>query len=73
MEKSKQKEKNQTNGEFYARQPIEQIKTFKSKDGRFFVLQVIKTCVLPVNYVRTILENDSYGKIPKGDGSSGRA
>jgi len=47
------------NGGFYARRPIEEIKAFKSKDGKSFVVQVIKTCVLPINYVDTIVKNES--------------
>lgn len=50
------------NGGFYERKPIEEIRTFKSRDGKFFVIQVIKTCIFPVNYVRTIVENENpYG------------
>ena len=47
------------NGGFYARRPVEEIKAFKSKDGKYFVVQIIKTCVLPINYVGTILKNES--------------
>ena len=46
-------------GDYYARRPLEEIKAFKSKDGKSFVVQVIKTCVFPVNYVGTILKNES--------------
>jgi hypothetical protein len=56
---SKDEETQQTNGGYYARRPIEEIKAFKSKDGKSFVVQVIKTCVFPINYVGTILKNES--------------
>ncbi len=46
-------------GGFYARRPIEEVKAFKSKDGKSFVVQVIKTCIFPTNYIRTIIENES--------------
>lgn len=58
MKKEKENSK-QTNGGYYARRPIEEIKAFKSKDGKSFVVQVIKTCVFPINYARTIIENES--------------
>lgn len=47
------------NGGFYARRPIEEIKAFKSKDGKSFVVQVIKTCVFPINYAHAIIKNES--------------
>lgn len=53
------KENENKNGGYYARRPIEEIKAFKSKDGKSFVVQVIKTCVFPINYARTIIENES--------------
>ena len=53
------KENEKQNGGYYARRPIEEIRAFKSKDGKSFVVQVIKTCVFPVNYVGTILKNES--------------
>ena len=46
-------------GGFYERKPIEEIRTFKSKDGKFFVFQTIKTCIFPNNYIRAIVENES--------------
>ena len=49
-------------GGFYERKPIEEIRTFKSKDGKFFVVQVIKTCIFPNNYIRAIVENESLYK-----------
>ena len=57
------KENEKQNGGFYARRPIEEIKAFKSKDGKSFVVQVIKTCVFPINYVGTILKNESPFKV----------
>ena len=33
--------------------------SFKSKDGKSFVVQVIKTCVFPINYAHTIIKNES--------------
>lgn len=61
---SKKEESNQqANGGYYARRPIEEIKAFKSKDGKSFVVQVIKTCVFPINYVGTILKNESPFKV----------
>ena len=51
--------KSTRNGEYYARRPIEEIKAFKSKDGKSFVVQVIKTCVFPINYAHTIIKNQS--------------
>lgn len=60
---SKNEETQQTNGGFYARRPIEEIKAFKAKDGKSFVVQVIKTCVFPINYVGTILKNESPFKV----------
>ena len=44
---------------FYARRPIEETKVFKSKDGKSIVVQIIKTCVFPVNYISTIVKNKS--------------
>ncbi|MBT4791318.1 MAG: hypothetical protein HON90_07090 [Halobacteriovoraceae bacterium] len=55
--------KSTRNGEYYARRPIEEIKAFKSKDGKSFVVQVIKTCVFPINYAHTIIKNESPYKI----------
>lgn len=54
-----EKTKTQSYGGNYARRPIEEIKAFKSKDGKYFVVQTIKTCILPINYVDTILRNES--------------
>ncbi len=56
---NKTESQKQTNGGYYARRPIEEFKAFKSKDGKSFVVQVIKTCVFPINYARTIIENES--------------
>lgn len=58
--KEESKETNETKkGGFYERKPIEEIKTFKSKDEKFFVVQTIKTCIFPINYVRAIVKNES--------------
>ncbi|MBT4791471.1 MAG: hypothetical protein HON90_07865 [Halobacteriovoraceae bacterium] len=56
---NKTETKKQANGGYYARRPIEEIKAFKSKDGKSFVVQVIKTCVFPINYAHTIIKNQS--------------
>ena len=74
----KKKEAKTTNkkqeGGFYERKPIEEIRTFKSKDGKFFVVQVIKTCVFPINYIRAIVENESPYRngIPKKEVPGGK-
>jgi hypothetical protein len=60
----------QKNGDYYARRPIEEIKAFKSKDGKSFVVQVIKTCIFPINYASAIVNNDSPYK---ADGKEGEA
>jgi hypothetical protein len=54
-----QNQNNEQYGGYYARRPIEEIKAFKSKDGKSFVVQVIKTCVFPVNYANAIIKNES--------------
>ncbi|MBT4761064.1 MAG: hypothetical protein HOO06_05140 [Bdellovibrionaceae bacterium] len=54
-----EKANTKSNGGNYARRPIEEIKAFKSKDGKYFVVQTIKTCILPINYVDTIIKNES--------------
>jgi hypothetical protein len=56
---NEEKNSKQANGGYYARRPIEEIKAFKSKDGKSFVVQVIKTCVFPINYAHTIIKNES--------------
>ena len=59
-EKEESKETDKKNGGgFYERKPIEEIKAFKSKDGKSIVIQVIKTCIFPTNYIRAIVENES--------------
>ena len=50
---------NKNAGDYYARRPIEEIKAFKSKDGNSFVVQVIKTCIFPINYAHTIIQNEN--------------
>lgn len=47
------------NGGFYERKPIEEVKVFKSKDGKSIVIQTIKSCIFPTNYIRAIVENES--------------
>ena len=63
---NKTETKKQANGGYYARRPIEEIKAFKSKDGKSFVVQVIKTCVFPINYAHTIVNSES----PYSNGAS---
>lgn len=63
-QKNKKKEESKVtdqkkDGGFYARKPIEEIKAFKSKDGKSIVVRVIKTCIFPTNYIRAIVENES--------------
>ena len=53
------KENKTKNGDYYARRPIEEIKAFKSKDGKSFVVQVVKTCIFPINYAHAIVTNES--------------
>ena len=79
MTQEKKEAKTQTTnkkqeGGFYERKPIEEIRTFKSKDGKFFVVQVIKTCVFPINYIRAIVEFESPYKteVSKGKVSGGK-
>ena len=59
MQNQKENQSTKQNGGYYARRPIEEIKAFKSKDGKSFVVQVIKTCVFPINYAYTIIKNES--------------
>ena len=39
--------------------PLRRSGLLSLKDGKFFVVQVIKTCIFPLNYVRAIVENES--------------
>ena len=63
MSKKNESKNNVKGGDYYARRPIEEIKAFKSKDGKSFVVQVVKTCVFPINYVGAILKNESPFKV----------
>ncbi len=56
---SKSENNNNQEGGYYARRPVEEIKAFKSKDGKSFVVQVIKTCIFPINYAHAIVKNES--------------
>tara|TARA_Y100001935_G_scaffold255669_1_gene271142 strand:- start:5182 stop:5409 length:228 start_codon:yes stop_codon:yes gene_type:complete len=66
MSKNNEKQTQSKGGDYYARRPIEEIKAFKSKDGKSFVVQVIKTCIFPINYAHAIVTNES----PYKDGAS---
>ena len=59
MSKTNENKTQEKGANYYARRPIEEIKAFKSKDGKSFVVQVIKTCVFPINYASAIVQNNS--------------
>jgi hypothetical protein len=59
MSKNNEVQNQSKGGDYYARRPIEEIKAFKSKDGKSFVVQVIKTCIFPINYAHAIVKNES--------------
>lgn len=59
MSKKNESKNNVKGGDYYARRPFEEIKAFKSKDGKSFVVQVIKTCIFPINYAHAIVTNES--------------
>lgn len=66
-ENKEKEEGNKTkDGGFYERRPIEEIKVFKSKDGKSFVFQTITTCIFPTNYIRAIVKNESPYKAKVG-------
>ena len=54
------------NGGFYERKPIEEVRAFKSRDGKSIVIQAIKTCIFPTNYIRAIVENEGSYKAKIG-------